>query len=182
MPRRLGCVLTQCGLFSERPTLGALLALCEENFVLLSRLAPQVRTCGGIFVSRLKDGVDLHLSIEEQARYTTLLRLTYFFADGDGGHSDSVVGADPDARLRVYHDARQVEVLDLRQTALPRLAHYQPPALDSKWRVNLFLWKWLAYCLHQGHRFGSEAGENPVCVNGDAQFFRTRRPPIGVPP
>lgn len=180
MSRRLDCALTQCGLVSERPTLGALLALCEENFFLLSRLAPQLRTRGGALVSRLKDGVDLHLSIEEQARYTTLLRLTYFFADGD--LSDSGFGADPDARLRVYHDARQVEVLDLRQTALPRLAHYQAPALDSKWRVNLFLWKWLAYCLHQGHRFGSESVEKPVCANGDAQFFRSRRPPIGVPP
>jgi uncharacterized protein len=162
--------------------LGALLALCEENFVLLSRLVPELRTRGGILVSRLKDGVDLHLSIEEQARFTTLLRLTYIFAEDDSDHSDAGFGADPDARLRVYHDARQVEVLDLRQTALPRLAHYQAPALDSKWRVNLFLWKWLVYCLHQGHRFGSEAVEKPVCANADTQFFRARRPPIGVPP
>jgi hypothetical protein len=147
---------------------GALLALCEENFHLLSRLVPQLGTRRGLLVSRLKGGVDLHLSIEEQARYTTLVRLTYFFADGDGAHSG--FGADPDARLRVYHDARQVEVLDLRQTALPRFADYQPPALDSKWRVNLFLWKWLAYCVQQGHRFGSEAVEIPLAANGGLLF------------
>jgi uncharacterized protein YqiB (DUF1249 family) len=144
------------------------LALCEENFHLLSRLAPQLRTRRGPLVSRVKDGVDLHLSIEEQARYTTLLRLTYLFADGAGGNSG--LGADPDARLRVYHDARQVELLDLRQTALPRLANYQAPALVSKWRANLFLWKWLAYCLHQGHRFGSETIEVPFTADGDLLF------------
>lgn len=168
MQGRLRCPLTESGLFAERPTVGALLALGEENFHLMERLAPEVRTQKGLLVSRLKGGVDLHLSIEEQARYTTELRLTYFFADGEGIHSG--FGADPDARLRVYHDARQVEVLDLRQTALPRLVDYRPPALVSKWRVNLFLRKWLAYCLQQGHRFGCGTADASRAADNDLLF------------
>ena len=27
-------------------------------------------------------------------------------------------------------------------------------ALIQKWRINLFLSKWLAYCVQQGHQFG----------------------------
>jgi hypothetical protein len=37
---------------------------------------------------------------------------------------------------------------------LPRYVHYDHPALDAKWRVNVFLSKWLAYCVTQGYRFG----------------------------
>jgi hypothetical protein len=55
--------------------------------------------------------------------------------------------------LRAYHDAGQVEVLDLRQTALPVFNHYRSPALQAKWKANLFLAKWLSYCLIRGHRF-----------------------------
>jgi uncharacterized protein YqiB (DUF1249 family) len=58
--------------------------------------------------------------------------------------------------LRAYHDAAQVEVLSLRQTVLPVLRHYDTPALGAKWRANLFVSKWLGYCLSQGYRFTGE--------------------------
>jgi len=129
------------------------MVLCEENYSLLCRLAPGLSRRQGLLMSRVEGAVDLQLTIESQSPYTTLIRLTHVFGGGDLGRS--AFGSDPDVRLRVYHDARQVEVLDLRQTALPLHADYQPPALDSKWRLNLFLGKWLAYCLHQGHRFSA---------------------------
>lgn len=133
--------------------MGTLMVLCEENYGLLSRLIPGLPSRQGRLVSRVEGAVDLHLMIEAQSPYTTLVRLTHVFGGAEAGRL--TLGSDPDARLRVYHDARQVEVLDLRQTALPLHADYQPPALDSKWRLNVFLGKWLAYCLQQGHRFGA---------------------------
>ncbi|WP_295458748.1 DUF1249 domain-containing protein [uncultured Thiodictyon sp.] len=154
------------GLAFARPTVGDLMRLCEENFVLLRRLAPHLKDQREDLVSRRQGRVDLFLLIEEQSRYTSLIRLTHFFpgpqplpAPGSAplaaGNGDLTrQRADPNARLRIYHDARQVEVLDLRQTTLPLRTDYQRPALEAKWRVNLFLGKWLAYCLHQGHRFG----------------------------
>ncbi|MBV5272689.1 MAG: DUF1249 domain-containing protein [Lamprocystis purpurea] len=158
------CSLDELIQLSGRPTVGDLMTLCEENYRLLARLAPDLKDQRGLSVSRRKGSVDLYLTIEEQSRYTSLARLTHWFPNPDRGWSAASsyaqasdlagFGADPDARLRVYHDARQVEVLDLRQTVLPLRAQYQPPALDAKWKANLFLGKWLAFCLHQGHCFG----------------------------
>jgi len=129
------------------PSVGDLLALCEENYRHLHQLVPQLRRLQGEHRSSRPDHQDLHLTIVEQTRYTTLLRLTYRFPHADGGKSD------PDALLRVYHDARQVEVEDLRQQALPTHRLYEAPGLLNKWRVNLFVAKWLAFCIRQGHLF-----------------------------
>ena len=161
----------------ERPSVGALMGLCEENFALISRLAPNLKEQRGLVVSRRQGHVDLYLTIAEQSRYTSLVRLTHWFPGppfawdahpslGRPGESLGF-GADPDAQLRIYHDARQVEVLDLRQTVLPMHTQYQSPALDAKWRANLFLGKWLAFCLQAGHRFG-HGGDAPVrTIAGD---------------
>lgn len=157
MQSRVICRVANRDLLLTRPTVGALMALCEENYHRLARLAPGLDGRAGTLVSRVDGGVDLVMEIEAQSRYTTELRLTYLFdgktPDVGASRREGRPGADPDARVRAYHDARQVEVLDLRQTALPRYAHYAHPALDAKWRVNLFLSKWLAYCVDQGHRF-----------------------------
>ncbi len=147
MQRALHPWATAC-ILSGRPNVGALMSLCEENFGRLSRLAPELPTLRGGYASRCTEGVELYLDIEEQARFTTSIRLTYrFLAQG-------FLLPDPDARLRVYHDARQVEVIALRQTVLPLRTDYRSPALAEKWQVNLFMAKWLAYCIAQGHRFG----------------------------
>ncbi|WP_242523147.1 DUF1249 domain-containing protein [Thiocystis minor] len=136
-------------LLSGRPNVGALMSLCEENHGRLLRLAPRLRDATGRLTSRRSGGVDLLLEVEEQAPYTTQLRLTHVFHLP--GSTDP--RPDPNARLRVYHDARQVEILDLRQSVLPLRGGYQHPALADKWQANLFLAKWLTFCLRQGHCF-----------------------------
>ena len=141
-------------LVATRPTVGDLMSLCEDNFRLLTRLFPDLHQARGCYDSQFDAGLRLHLQVLEQAPYTTTIRFTYFFDD----FVDATPGQpEPDARLRVYHDARQVEVLDLRQTALPLYGGYQSPALRAKWKANLFLSKWLSYCLSEGHRFRSSA-------------------------
>jgi uncharacterized protein len=143
-------------LITGHPDVGALMNLCEENFVLLRRLAPGLSVYPvGQYLSRRPGTVDLHLEIEGQARYTTLVRLTHHFTAPDTLETHS----DPDARLRVYHDARQVEVLELRQSILPLRTQYAHPALVDKWRANLFLSKWLLFCLRQGHGFAPDLGQ-----------------------
>lgn len=151
---------------ARRPTVGDLLALCEENYHYLMSLVPQLRRLQGVHRSRRPDHQDLHLTIIEQTRYTTLIRLTYEFRH-DGAEADDGV-ADPDALLRVYHDARLVEVEDLRQQALPTRRLYEAPGLENKWRVNLFVAKWLAFCASQGHVFVEDITglAQPVCDLG----------------
>lgn len=135
-----------------RPTVGNLMAMCEENYRALMRLIPDLREIRGELRSTLDRDLDLYLEILEQTPYTTLLRLTYYFPHNDG-LVHRLKRPDPDALLRVYYDARQVEVLDLRQTALPVHNRYCHSALETKWKVNLFLSKWLAFCVLQGHGF-----------------------------
>lgn len=144
-------------LLAPLPDVGGLMALCEENYAALMRLAPtlpQLSELSGQLRSRPKGLAELSLSIVEQSPYTTTLRLTHVLR----GEAAAQHPSEPDALLRAYHDAEQVEVLNLRQTVLPILSHYQSPALAAKWRANLFVSKWLGYCLHQGYRFPLSKG------------------------
>ncbi len=134
-------------LLDSAPTVGRLLDLCEENYWQLMALAPGLASARGLMKSSRPGQMDLYLEVLEQTPYTTVIHLTYYFSHHEGQMPD------PDAVLRLYHDAAQVEVIDLRQSALPLIAGYQHPSLRNRWKVQLFLSKWLAYCRHQGHRF-----------------------------
>ncbi len=138
-------------LLSDRPSLGRLLDLCEENYHRVHRLAPDLARMEGRFLSRLSGSVDLYLEILEQTPYTSLIHLTYYFSHEQGQRPD------PDATLRIYHDSHQAELLDLRQKALPLNQGFVRPTLEQKWRANLFVAKWLGYCAGQGHSFGQRA-------------------------
>ena len=136
--------------------------VCEQSYQSLMQLAPELRRSRGSLCSRPTVGIDLYLQVLEQSRYTTFIRLTHAFRPNVGDGLDCL---DPNARLCVYHDAMQVEVLDLHQTALPIYRHYAQPALDAKWKANLFLARWLAYCVQQGYRFGPGGGAASPAVD-----------------
>lgn len=137
-------------LLSARPTMGKVLDLSEENYALLMRLAPDLALMAGNYQSSLDQGMDLYLEAIEQTPYTSLVHLTYYFSHAVGDYPD------PDAMLRVYHDSRQIDVLDLRQSTLPLQRWGLNPTLEQRWRINLFLSKWLRYCVAQGHSFMHE--------------------------
>ncbi len=91
--------------------------------------------------------MDLYLDVLEQTPYTTLIHLTYYFNHEQGQKPD------PDARVRIYHDSGQAEVIELRQSSLPLNTGLEHPTLEQKWKANLFLSKWLSYSVLQGHGF-----------------------------
>ena len=134
-------------LISEEATVGQLMGLCEENYRLLHTLAPDLAAMTGSHHSIVAGQKDLHMEILEQSAYTTLIHLTYYFEHEDQSHPD------PDATIRVYHDARQTEVVTIRESALPVCNNYLPPGLQDKWRANNFIGKWLSYCRQHGHTF-----------------------------
>jgi uncharacterized protein len=139
----------------------ALMDLYEVNYIRLRRLCPDLADAQGERVSRAPGAMDLHMTVVEQTPYTTTVRLTYLFGDPDR-HRPS-----PDVLVRMYHDARQVEVLqrhcrpldaDISVEDVPRWR-----ALECKWGLNRFLYKWLGYCLRQGHALGvPEAQASPI--------------------
>jgi uncharacterized protein len=134
----------------RRPSMDLVQRQSEENYHHLLRLAPDLALLEGKHVSSLGHGVDLYLDVQDQTPYTSLIHLTYYFPHAVVGHYP-----DPDAMLRVYHDFRQVDVLDLRQSTLPMHRWGSNPTLEQRWKINLFLSKWLCYCTLQGHQFST---------------------------
>jgi uncharacterized protein len=145
-------------LYSAQPTMGMVLDLSEENYRLLLRMAPDLNLMSGRAQSCLEEGMDLHLDVLEQTPYTTLIHITYYFSHSVGDYPD------PDAMLRVYHDSRQIDVIDLRQSALPLQKWGPNPTRVQRWKINLFLSKWLQYCLKSGHRFTLDKRISDDCV------------------
>lgn len=133
----------------RHPGMDLVQRLSEENYHHLMRLAPDMQIMQGKHLSSLGESVDLHLDVQDQTPYTSLIHLTYYFPHGVGHYPD------PDATLRLYHDFRQVDVLDLRQSALPMQRWGGNPTLEQRWKINLFLSKWLGYCIQQGHHFSA---------------------------
>lgn len=142
-------------LISGKPSVGWLMDLCEQNYRYLMRLAPDMRLLNGTYLSRLDGAMDLYMEVLEQTPYTSLLHLTYYFAHESGQLPD------PDVTIRIYHDSRQAEVLKLKQNSLPLNRGFIHPTLEQKWKVGLFLSKWLSYCVQQGHCFQSNHAMSP---------------------
>ena len=111
----------------------SLMTLYESNYIRLRRLAGDVRMLSGRLLSSAPRECDLHLTVVEHSRYTSILRLTYLFQDASGPV------ADPDLELRVYHDAR--------------LAEASGCGRGERWLRNMMLNKWLDYCTDCGHDF-----------------------------
>ena len=105
------------------------------------------------YISRAGASPDLYVELMEQHRYTTVLRMTYWL-DDNGSRS-----LDPDAEVRLYHDAQVAEAVHVYPGRLlrPMAGPYWPPAaqLRHRWRMNLFFDKWLDYLLSQGHGLGT---------------------------
>lgn len=125
-----------------------LMSLYEGNHLRLKRLLGGiVPEPGESLVSCAAGDLPLHADGLEHSRYTTTLRLTYWFEY-----------ADPDLVLRIYHDAGLVEVMQCvnhpRHSALQGFAPSRGGELERRWTRNLMLHKWLDYCHERGHRFG----------------------------
>jgi len=139
---------------NQKPTLGALVDLTEETYNQLLFLIPDTQLKQGRYsctaANDVSEEVFLYLDILEQTPYTTHLHLTYHFNNEHGKYTD------PDVYLRVYHDAKQLEVLSLKQDMLPVESLYEHPGLENKWQLLLFLNRWIVFCVAQGYLFKEE--------------------------
>lgn len=132
----------------KQRSLKALMDIYERNYRLIMHLMPEAGQYPGELVSRCDEGPDLYIRIEEQSRYTTTLFMTHYL-DIDGEHI-----ADPGIQVRVYHDARQAEVMSCRLQgfmAMDKTRKESSTILDCKSESNIFLLKWLEYLIASGH-------------------------------
>lgn len=134
-------------------TFSGLMDIYEQNYIRLRRLIPDFEKIGASAVSTVPGGMDLHYACLERSKYTTVFSLTYKFET-----------LEPNLEIRVYHDARVAEVLASnvqsegaywwdRRHKVSSLFRTDLHNLQTKWRLNRFLHKWLHYCLKQGHMF-----------------------------
>lgn len=140
----------------RKETFAALMDLYENNYLRLKKLIPELAALKETSVSSVFGCLDLHLQILEQSKFTTLLSLSYYFERDQKRHRE------PDLMIRVYHDMALAEVLSgvLHHGKLS-LKNIPESAIMERWHLNRFLFKWLGFCLHIGHRFQvSDCSEN----------------------
>ncbi len=134
----------QSGRSIEVRSFSGLMDLYEQNYLRLRKLAPDLSVADQM-ISSVAGHTDLYLSVRERCKYTTMLSMTYRF----GEPGDYVF--EPDLHLRVYHDARVVEVELFHQRKHGWV--FNGYSLQHKWVMNRFLYKWFGFCVYQGHFF-----------------------------
>lgn len=167
----------------KRNRFSGLMSLYDSNYHAFMRLMPDLGHLPVLCCSRIDGSPDLYLEVLERCKFTTIVRLTYYFeiesaASGSTGRSqDSVQDTqepdaqeqtesqyipDPDLIIRIYHDARVVEAVSCQKQGFMPIGTsdpHNPQQLHCRWESNLFLQKWLQYTLESGHRFSLK------CVN-----------------
>jgi uncharacterized protein YqiB (DUF1249 family) len=125
--------------------LAGLHATCESNYARLLQLFPDYETAN-LREFQLSTGERVRIDVFERCRYTTVLKVCQ-----QGGEGWLVA---PRFELRVYHDARMVEVTAFQsQKRVEARYSYPNPAMhapDEKAQQNAFLAEWLSHCLASG--------------------------------
>ena len=121
-----------------------LMDLYEQNYIRLRKIAPDLCLADNM-ISSVDGHHDLFLFVHERYKYTTMLSMTYRF--GKPGR----YLYEPDLHLKMYHDAKVVEVQHLNSRSQGLIV--VDDLLIKKWAINRYLFKWLGYCLYQRHFF-----------------------------
>ena len=136
-------------------TFGGLMALYESNYIQLERLIGDIHLPEPHYASSPQDDRALYLSVEGSTRYTRVLRMTYYFDEPEG------LIADPDMSVRVYLDARMVEVIGWsqlhRHNVLRNLHSQVARDMNRCWTRNTVLSKWLTFLIDKNHQFAPAA-------------------------
>ena len=121
-----------------------LMDLYEHNYMRLRKIVPDLSIADQM-LSSVPGHADLYLSVKERCKFTTMLSMTYRF------EKTGRIFFEPDLHLKVYHDARLVEVQHLLKRNYGLLENNN--LVRHKWKMNRFLFRWLGFCLYQGHYF-----------------------------
>jgi len=132
-------------------TFAGLMEVYENNYIKLRKLCGNFDVLHEYSHSRVSQALDLHLQIVERTKFTITLNLTYRFIE----HKDDESRDLPNLLIRVYFDAMQAEVLHREMKRVP-VNQLIDSRLRNKWKDNRFLYKWLSFCISQGHVFNAQ--------------------------
>lgn len=146
-------VREQVAHFTPHPkSFAALMDMYEINYMQLRLLCGDIRRLPAESISRIEGGIPVLLRLQENSAHTSTLLLTYLFQE-----THDSTERRPDMLIRVYHDARQAEVISHRCRLVGEAVQYWGKDLDTmllcRWRMNRFLYKWSRYLRRQGHNF-----------------------------
>ncbi len=128
------------------------LADCESNYVRLLRVFPQLGDKSQRQIGLPQgDETVVSLRVLERTPYTTLIEIKQ--ADTESIETGWLQM--PRLKVRVYHDAKVVEVIDCQGLRRPQpRCHYpnrQMHQQDEKAQWNRFLGEWLGQCIRFGY-------------------------------
>jgi uncharacterized protein len=143
-----GALMTISNLAEDKIRLADLHGCCELNYMRLMRLCPDLRL---LLDRELRAGprqqFGLHIAVTERSPFTTMVRLSLSMANTPWAGFQNMA-------LRVYHDARMVEVVRCDERRIDRIRYDYPNKAmhqpDEKMQLNQFLGIWFDYFLAQG--------------------------------
>ncbi len=138
--------------------LPAHMAECDANYLRLKKLFPALRqqdaSSFAIDINGLQ--LDIVLEVLERSPYTSLVKLTQLPV--------APWSRKPSITMRLYHDARNAEVVEYQGKRHFRAVYDYPNAdmrqPDEKAQINRFLGEYLALCLSHGVATGEPILEN----------------------
>jgi len=132
------------------PHFGQLMETYADNYRRLGLLFDDSTLERDRMISRVEGQLPLYIEITERHSFTTCARISHAFESSQG-----IVSLDPDAHIRIYHDAKVAEATHCYPGTVnqPLFGALVPVAdvVEHRWRMNRFLDKWLEYLLQQGH-------------------------------
>ena len=123
------------------------MAECDQNYARVVKLFPEhasvdhrdLRLCFG------EEVVNVRMSVLERSRYTSVILLT---------QQASSMAPSNRIRIRVYHDAKSAEVIEIQnQRRFEAIYEYPNPKMrqrDEKRQINRFLGEFLGLCMTFG--------------------------------
>ena len=139
----------------DRYSVAQTVGLYEVNYERLINLFPRLRDTEGSCVLMVDSGNRIRLDIIENNRYTKIIQLAHDI------ETESKWVSQPTMRLRVYHDAKVVEVIAYQQQYRFKSRYNYPNekmlCRHEKRIVNLFLGEWLEHCLSNWQEHPSPA-------------------------
>ncbi|MGJ8692831.1 MAG: DUF1249 domain-containing protein [Thalassotalea sp.] len=134
-----------------RPRLSNLMNLGETNYMLVLRLLADKEHTGEVRAFFINDTLSYRIEVLEVTRYTSLINIAQV-----ANHSCEKIAKilRPVMSIRLYHDARMVEIISSQNIArvkprydYPNQDMHQP---DEKQQTLIFLKEWLQLCLKHG--------------------------------
>ena len=135
-----------------QPKLSRLMNLSEGNYMLLMRIIADCEEVGQQRVFAINETTDCMVEVTEVTRYTSVVDVKQYPHSLNSELSELIY---PIMRVRLYHDARMVDILSsqgVRQIK-PRYDYPNPDMHqpDEKQQMNQFLKEWLQLCLKMGY-------------------------------